>query len=263
MAYGVVHRSAGGTEDQYRASIAALHPSDDSLPDGQVLHVAGATNDGWIIVAVHVSQQSWEQFRDGILYATHVRRHRTRIPGPSGGDHVRSPQPGHPLTGVRRCFSAGKSGRGCRFVTAGEPSRRSAAPADPGSGAEVRRGETGEARWLGLRGSGSLGCSPRGAHLRHRGPVPRLDPDGSSRANAIPVASVDRRDPSRRREARSATPSGHRDRPTPRSTMTAAGWAETCANADVGPCIVARRAIGPCHELDRPLATRTKLRPDP
>jgi hypothetical protein len=32
-----------------------------------VLHVAGATDDGWIIVAVHVSQESWEQFRDRIL----------------------------------------------------------------------------------------------------------------------------------------------------------------------------------------------------
>jgi hypothetical protein len=67
MAYGVVHRFAGGTEDQYRASISAVHPSDGSLPDGQVLHVAGATDVGWIIVAVHVSQESWEKFRDHIL----------------------------------------------------------------------------------------------------------------------------------------------------------------------------------------------------
>ena len=67
MAYGVVHRFAGGTEDQYRASIAAVHPPDGGLPDGQVVHVAGATDDGWIIVAVHDSQDSWEQFRDGIL----------------------------------------------------------------------------------------------------------------------------------------------------------------------------------------------------
>jgi hypothetical protein len=67
MAYGVVHRFAGGTEEQYRASIAAVHPSDGSLPEGQVLHVAGATSDGWIIVAIHDSQQSWEQFRDRTL----------------------------------------------------------------------------------------------------------------------------------------------------------------------------------------------------
>ena len=29
--------------------------------------VAGATDDGWIILAVHDSQESWEQFRDSIL----------------------------------------------------------------------------------------------------------------------------------------------------------------------------------------------------
>jgi hypothetical protein len=67
MAYAVVHRFAGGTEDEYRASIAAVHPTDGNLPDGQVLHVAGPTDDGWTIVAVHVSQDSWEQFRDGVL----------------------------------------------------------------------------------------------------------------------------------------------------------------------------------------------------
>jgi hypothetical protein len=70
MAYGVVHRFPGGTEDQYKASIAAVHPSDGSLPAGQVLHVAGPTDDGWIIVAVHESQESWERFRDSILMPT-------------------------------------------------------------------------------------------------------------------------------------------------------------------------------------------------
>jgi hypothetical protein len=67
MAYGVVHQFAGGTEDQYKASIGAVHPSDGSLPEGQVLHLAGATGDGWIIVAIHESKESWEQFRDGTL----------------------------------------------------------------------------------------------------------------------------------------------------------------------------------------------------
>jgi hypothetical protein len=42
MAYGIVHRFAGGTEDQYRASIGSVHPSDGSMPEGQVFHVAGA-----------------------------------------------------------------------------------------------------------------------------------------------------------------------------------------------------------------------------
>ena len=67
MAYGVVHQFAGGTKEQYEASIAAVHPSDGSLPEGQVSHVAGPSADGWTIVAIHDSKASWEQFRDGTL----------------------------------------------------------------------------------------------------------------------------------------------------------------------------------------------------
>lgn len=67
MAHGIVHRFAGGTEDQYRASLAAVHPSDGSLPEGQVFHVAGPSDEGWVIVAIHESKESWERFRDGIL----------------------------------------------------------------------------------------------------------------------------------------------------------------------------------------------------
>lgn len=67
MAYGVVHQFPGGTKDQYEASIAAVHPAGGGLPEGQVSHVAGPSADGWTIVAIHDSQQSWEQFRDGTL----------------------------------------------------------------------------------------------------------------------------------------------------------------------------------------------------
>jgi hypothetical protein len=67
MAYSVVHKFAGGTESQYRASVAAVHPSDGGLPPGQIHHTAGPTDDGWMIVAIHDSQQSWESFRDGTL----------------------------------------------------------------------------------------------------------------------------------------------------------------------------------------------------
>jgi hypothetical protein len=67
MAYGVIHRFAGGNEDQYRASIAAVHPSDGSLPAGQVFHAAGPSDEGWVIVAVHDSKESWENFRDRTL----------------------------------------------------------------------------------------------------------------------------------------------------------------------------------------------------
>jgi hypothetical protein len=67
MAYGVVHQFAGGTEDQYKASVGAVHPSDGSLPAGQVFHVAGPTGDDWLIVAIHESKESWEKFRDETL----------------------------------------------------------------------------------------------------------------------------------------------------------------------------------------------------
>jgi hypothetical protein len=67
MAYGIVHQFDRGTEDQYQASISAVHPSDGSLPEGQVLHIAGASGDGWIIVAIHDSKESWERFRDETL----------------------------------------------------------------------------------------------------------------------------------------------------------------------------------------------------
>ena len=67
MAYGVIHRFAGGTEDQYRASLAAVHPGDGSLPAGQLFHAAGPSDGEWVIVAVHESKESWVSFRDGTL----------------------------------------------------------------------------------------------------------------------------------------------------------------------------------------------------
>jgi len=67
MAYGVAHQFAGGTKEQYDASIAAVHPSDGRLPDGQLFHAAGPSAGGWTIIAVHDSQESWERFRDGVL----------------------------------------------------------------------------------------------------------------------------------------------------------------------------------------------------
>jgi hypothetical protein len=84
MAYGIVHHFPGGTKEQYEASIAAVHPSRDSLPKGQIFHAASAG--GWTIVAVHESKESWERFRDGILMpkmkqasrAASPRHHRRR-----------------------------------------------------------------------------------------------------------------------------------------------------------------------------------------
>jgi hypothetical protein len=67
MAYGIVHQFPGGTKANYDASIAAVHPSDGSLPDGQIFHAAGPSEGGWTIIAVHESKESWEKFRDEIL----------------------------------------------------------------------------------------------------------------------------------------------------------------------------------------------------
>jgi hypothetical protein len=67
MAYGIVHHFPGGTQEQYEASLAAVHPSRDSLPDGQTYHAAGPSDGGWTIFAVHESKESWERFRDGTL----------------------------------------------------------------------------------------------------------------------------------------------------------------------------------------------------
>jgi len=67
MAYGIVHHFPGGTEEQYRASLAVVHPADGSLPDGQIFHAAGESPGGWTIMAVHESQESWESFRDNVL----------------------------------------------------------------------------------------------------------------------------------------------------------------------------------------------------
>ena len=47
--------------------LGAVHPSRNSLPKGQIFHVAGPSADGWTIVAVHDSKESWERFRNEIL----------------------------------------------------------------------------------------------------------------------------------------------------------------------------------------------------
>ncbi|MGA7179753.1 MAG: hypothetical protein WBX11_09235 [Thiobacillaceae bacterium] len=67
MKYGIVHFFPGGTREQYEASLAAVHPSRDTLPKGQIFHAAGPSAGGWTVVAIHDSQESWERFRDDIL----------------------------------------------------------------------------------------------------------------------------------------------------------------------------------------------------
>ncbi|MBV8964344.1 MAG: hypothetical protein JOY97_14750 [Hyphomicrobiales bacterium] len=70
MSYCIVHHFPGGTKDQYEASIAAVHPARDALPKGQIFHAAGPSAEGWTIIALHDSKESWERFRDGTLFPT-------------------------------------------------------------------------------------------------------------------------------------------------------------------------------------------------
>jgi hypothetical protein len=67
MSYVIVHTFPGGSEEQYRATLAAAHPGAGMLAPGQVLHYAGPSTAGWTIVAVHESKESWEAFRDRTL----------------------------------------------------------------------------------------------------------------------------------------------------------------------------------------------------
>lgn len=70
MAYGIVHFFAGGTKEQYDASLAAVHPAGTGLPKGQTFHAAGPSAGGWTVIAIHESKESWERFRDDILMPT-------------------------------------------------------------------------------------------------------------------------------------------------------------------------------------------------
>ena len=67
MAYGIVHYFPGGTEQQYEAALAVVHPSRNSLPKGQLFHAAGPSVAGWTIMGVFDSKENWERFRDDVL----------------------------------------------------------------------------------------------------------------------------------------------------------------------------------------------------
>jgi hypothetical protein len=66
--FGIVHRFPGGTREQYDNVVEVVHPDGGkALPEGQLLHLAGPTGDGWLVLAVHESRESWERFRDDTL----------------------------------------------------------------------------------------------------------------------------------------------------------------------------------------------------
>ena len=84
MAIGIIHFFPGGTRKQYDTVLAIVHPSRTQLPQGQLFHAAGASADGFTIVAVHDSKESWEAFRDNVL--------RPRIAAGISGGFTTEPQ---------------------------------------------------------------------------------------------------------------------------------------------------------------------------
>jgi hypothetical protein len=66
--FGIVNRFQGGTREQYENVLKVVHPDGGKeLPEGQMLHLAGQSQDGWLVMAVHDSRESWERFRDESL----------------------------------------------------------------------------------------------------------------------------------------------------------------------------------------------------
>lgn len=71
MAYLMTHFWPGGTEDQYRTTIATVHPP-NALPDGQTYHAAGPTEGGYLVTAVWDSKESADRFMNDVLMASNV-----------------------------------------------------------------------------------------------------------------------------------------------------------------------------------------------
>jgi hypothetical protein len=61
MTYMISHFYEGGTEAQYQAVVAAVHPR-DGLPAGQLHHLAAPVDGGFLIVAVWDSKASFDAF---------------------------------------------------------------------------------------------------------------------------------------------------------------------------------------------------------
>lgn len=81
MAFGITHKSKGGTREQYDRSAAVVRPR-DGLPEDELHHFAGPTPDGWIVVAIHESKESWEKFREEPLLPGLEGLGEKGLPGP-------------------------------------------------------------------------------------------------------------------------------------------------------------------------------------
>ncbi|MGZ4268434.1 MAG: hypothetical protein ACXVFN_05430 [Solirubrobacteraceae bacterium] len=61
MAYLLTHFWPGATEEQYRATVEAVHPP-GGMPEGQRYHAAGPTEGGMLVVAVWDSKEDADRF---------------------------------------------------------------------------------------------------------------------------------------------------------------------------------------------------------
>jgi hypothetical protein len=66
MAYLITHFWPGATEEQYRATVAVVHPA-VGLPEGQTYHAAGPSDGGYLIAAVWDSKGAYERFVQNTL----------------------------------------------------------------------------------------------------------------------------------------------------------------------------------------------------
>lgn len=69
MTYMISHYYEGGTEEQYRATLKAVHPA-EGLPSGQIYHAAGPAEGGWLVVAIWDSKESNDRFIEDTLMPT-------------------------------------------------------------------------------------------------------------------------------------------------------------------------------------------------
>jgi hypothetical protein len=69
MAYMIHHFWTGATEAQYNATVAVVHPA-EGLPEGQIYHAAGRTDDGIPITAVWESKEQNDRFIQDVLLAS-------------------------------------------------------------------------------------------------------------------------------------------------------------------------------------------------
>jgi hypothetical protein len=67
MPYLLTHFWPGGTEEQYRTMLAAVHPQ-GGLPEGQTHHAAGPTEGGFLISVLWESKEHSDRFvRDTLM----------------------------------------------------------------------------------------------------------------------------------------------------------------------------------------------------